>query len=104
MSNDLAALLAAEAEHAEANPDAPEQPRTKATRPGGARAHVLSVRLSDTEAAALDAAAARARITPSALIRAWIAERLDDGTTTDPHALARTLQSVASRLEALKAS
>ena len=104
MTRNLAELLADEAEHAEQHADAPERPGTRASRPGGARARVLSVRLSDAEATALDAAAERAGLTPSALIRSWIADRLADDTTTDPRALARVLESIAHRVELLHAS
>ena len=102
MSKNIDKLLEAEAEYAEAHKDAPERPGTIATRPGGQRARIYSLRLSDAEYAALEAASTRAGVAASTLARTWITERLaaDDGTT-DLHALADTLALVSKRLDAL---
>lgn len=95
-------FLQEEAEHAEANKDAPITPGTRISRPGGQRARVYSVRLSESEVTALEAAAARAGMPASTLARSWITERLaeDDGTT-DLHAIADTLELLSRRLNAL---
>jgi hypothetical protein len=63
---------------------------------------VYSVRLSELEAAALEAAAERAGVPASTLARAWIAERLaeDDGST-DLQSIANTLDILSRRLSAL---
>jgi len=103
MTDNLDALLAAEAEHAENHKDAPIKPGTRISRPGGARAKVLSVRLTEAEAAALEAAADRAGSTPSALVRDWITDRLISDDATDPRELARALESIAHRVELLTA-
>ena len=100
----LAELLRVEAEHAETHQNAPEKPGTIATRPGGQRTRVFSVRLSESESVALDAAAEQAGVTTSALVRQWIGDKLAGETSaTDPHTMAVTLRSVAHRLETLDA-
>ncbi len=102
MSKDLEAFLRAEAEHAEMNKDAPLTAETVVSRPGGSRGRVYSIRLTDDEVAALEAAAEQAGIPASTLARTWILERLaeDDGST-DLHAMAETLELFSKRLAAL---
>lgn len=100
--NDLEAFLREEAEHAEANKDAPLTSKTVVTRPGGSRGRVYSIRLTDDDVTALEAAAERAGVPPSTLARTWIIERLaeDDGST-DLRAMAETLEVISRRLAAL---
>jgi hypothetical protein len=75
--NELERFIQDEAEHAEANKDAPITPETRISRPGGQRARVYSIRLVESEAAALDAAAEGAGVSASSLAGSWVAERLD---------------------------
>lgn len=97
----LSDLLRAESEHAEEHRDAPITAETTVTRPGG-RAKVYSLRLSEEEFTALEAAAKRAGVPASALARTWITERLSgDADKADLRALAQTLEDVARRLAVL---
>ena len=91
--------LRQEAEHAETHKDAPLKADVVATRPGGGRARVLSVRLSESEASALEAAAQRAELPASTLARTWITEKLaaEDGLS-DVHAIADALATFSERL------
>jgi hypothetical protein len=100
--NEFEQFLQDEAEHAEVNKDAPLTPQTRVSRPGGQRARVYSIRLTESEVAALEAAAERAGVPASTLARAWIAERLaeDDGST-DLQSIANTLDILSRRLSAL---
>lgn len=92
-------VLRREAEHAEANKDAPERADVVATRPGGGRARILSIRLAESEALALDIAAKRTGLPASTLARTWIAEKLAaEGDTTDVRAIADALATFSERL------
>ena len=73
----LERFLMEEAEFAEATKDAPIPPETRISRPGGQRARIYSVRLLESEVAALEAAAERAGIPASTLAHSRIAERLE---------------------------
>lgn len=98
--SNIADVLRAEAEAAEANPDAPAKPGTVITR-HGQRSRVYSIRLAESEITALEAAAERAGIPASTLARTWIAERLAADDTTDVHAIADALAAFSRRLAAL---
>ncbi|MCW4456710.1 hypothetical protein [Microbacterium sp. MPKO10] len=99
---DTAGFLREEAEHAEANKDAPERAGTVATRPGGARARVYSIRLTEAEVAALEVVAEREGVPASTLARTWIVERLStDGDVDDVHVIADALATFSQRLAAL---
>lgn len=100
--SDVNNLLRQEAEHAETHKDAPEQPGTKASRPGGGRARVFSIRLTEAEFDALDAAAVQQGMPASTLARAWITERLAaDGHIDDVQAIADALANFSRRLSTL---
>lgn len=97
----IADELRAEAEAAEADPDAPARPGTVITR-HGQRSRVYSLRLAESEINALEAAAERAGIPASTLARTWIAERLaSDDDTADVQAIADALAAFSRRLSAL---
>ena len=98
-SQDINDLLRTEAEAAEANPDAPVKPDTVITR-HGQRSRVYSIRLAESEIAALEVAAKRAGIPASTLARTWIAERLASDETMDVHAIADALAVFSRRLAA----
>lgn len=99
MSDPTPELLKREAEHAETNKDAPEHDGTVALRPGGKAARVYSLRLSESEVRALEAAAARIGMPASTLARTWISERLaTEDDTIDVHAIADALAAFSRRL------
>lgn len=99
--DDIAELLRAEAEAAEANPDAPLRDGTIIER-HGQRSRVFSIRLAESEMSALEAAADRAGMAASTLARTWIAERLaSSGDVDDVHAIADALATFSRRLAAL---
>jgi hypothetical protein len=75
--NEFERFLENEADHIEANKDAPITSQTRVSRPGEQRARVYSVRLTESEAIALEAAAQHAGVPASTLSHSWIAERLD---------------------------
>ncbi|MEJ1089627.1 hypothetical protein WDU99_15020 [Microbacterium sp. Mu-80] len=96
----LSELLQAEAEAAEANPDAPAAAGTVITRRNQA-SRVYSIRLSESEIASLEAAAEKAGLPAATLARTWIAERLASDDPTDVHAIADALAAFSRRLAAL---
>jgi hypothetical protein len=63
-------------DEAEANRDGP-LPDGVGTRPNLGRSTVYSIRLTNDEVAAVQAAAERAGLPSSTLVRSWILERLD---------------------------
>jgi hypothetical protein len=74
MNNELEQQLRDEAE---ANRDAPLPSDVVGTRPNLGRSTVYSVRLTADEVAAVQAAADRAGLPASTLVRSWIVERLN---------------------------
>ncbi|WP_166982175.1 hypothetical protein [Paramicrobacterium fandaimingii] len=73
-----------------------------ATRPGGTRARVYSIRLTEAEVAALEAVAERDGVPASTLARSWIVERLStDGDVDDVRVIADALATFSQRLAAL---
>jgi predicted HicB family RNase H-like nuclease len=87
-------LAAAAAEYVEEEQAAAEEEAAEA-----AASAVFSVRLSPATYDAVRAAAARAHLTPSALIRQWVSERVEDTGTSDLNtavaALRRDVERVA---------
>lgn len=99
-NDELTNILRLESEAVEANPDAPVKPGTVITR-HGQRSRVYSIRLAESEIAALEAAAERVGLPASTLARTWIAERLASDDTGDIHAIADALAAFSRRLAAL---
>ena len=91
-------MLRHEAEHVEAHKDAPVRDGTVITHKNQ-RSYVFSIRLSESERSALDKAADRAAVAPSALARQWISERLlVHSAPTDVHGVANALETIANQL------
>ena len=76
---------------AEANRDVPLSDGVVGTRPNLGRSVVYSVRLMPDEVAAVQAAADRAGLPSSTLVRSWIVERLNSGTASSAEANLRAL-------------
>jgi hypothetical protein len=96
-------LLAGEGEAAENHPDtAPLPERVTVTRPGAERATVVSVRLGAEEHAQLQAAANRAHLPVSTLIRIWTIDRLtaEERFTAEEQGRSATVNERLARLEA----
>ncbi|MBN9611801.1 MAG: hypothetical protein J0I11_21110 [Actinobacteria bacterium] len=72
----LRALIAAEAEYAEAHRDDPLPAGARATRPNRAKSAMFSLRLREDELAGIHELAMAADVPASAMVRGWIAERL----------------------------
>lgn len=101
MVEDIAELLQAEAEHAESHADAPLRDGTAITH-RGQRTRVFSIRLAESEFAALEGAAEKAGLPASTLARTWITARLAaDDETADVHDIADALATFSRRLAAL---
>jgi hypothetical protein len=66
-----------------------------------ARSAVFSVRLPPTVYEAVRQAAARAHLTPSALIRQWVSERVDDTDRSDLATVVAALRRDVERLSRL---
>lgn len=91
-------ILRDEAEFVEAHKDAPLRDGTVITHKNQ-RSYVFSIRLSESERNALEKAADRAAVAPSALARQWISERLiSQSSPTDVYSIADALETVASQL------
>jgi hypothetical protein len=84
---ELRALIAAEAEHAEAarNDPIPAEAAAQATRPNRAKSVMFSLRLNPNELAELQALAEARGVPASTLVRGWILQRLtaERGTPDD---------------------
>lgn len=97
----MSEVLAEEAEAAEAGRDLP-YPRAHRIRPRKADgpARVFSVRIPEGRIAELQQLAAERHTTPSALLRSWVLEQLEQEqsptsvTVVDPEALAEILRRV----------
>lgn len=78
MSNveDLRALIAAEAEHAEATKDYPMPSGTVYTKPNRAKSVIFTVRLNPDELAAVQQLAGKRGIPAATLVRGWIVRQL----------------------------
>jgi hypothetical protein len=99
--SDPSDLLREEAEHAEQNKDATPSDADTISRPGRARAKVLSVRLNAEEAERLAAQAELAGVGPSTLARSLILGALNHGEgreLSDPWR-----ESITQRLSRLEA-
>lgn len=83
-------------EEAERTRDEPLSP--SATRPGGQRAKVLSVRLNAEEFDELARYAAALDVPASALVRGWILDQLRAGSESP----GRTVDRIARELEQLR--
>lgn len=107
-AEDIAGIVAQESEESERAYEAEQAGYTAPLRDGtiithrGQRSRVFSIRLAESEVAALEAAAERAGVPASTLARSWIAERLAAGDdTTDVHGIADALAAFSRRLAAL---
>jgi hypothetical protein len=78
-------------EEAEATRDDPLPTGVIGTRPNLGRSTVYSVRLTPDEVAAVQAAADRAGLPASTLVRSWIVERVNDEHTSGAEARLRAL-------------
>jgi hypothetical protein len=101
MTHALSRLLRQEAEYAETHKDAPLHDGTRVTH-RGQRSRVFSIRLSDSEFAALEAASTGVGVPPSTLARQWIAERLaSEHEPADLKEIADALATFSKRLASL---
>jgi predicted DNA binding CopG/RHH family protein len=101
MADQVSQLLKQEAEYAEAHKDAPPRDGTVVTH-RGQRTKVFSIRLSDSELAALEVAASAVGVPPSTLARQWIAERLvSEHEPADLQEIATALATFSRRLASL---
>lgn len=101
-----AELLAAEAEAAERHRDDEPGPGYRRARPPKEPAQVYSLRIPVDRLEQLRRRAEARHTTPSALMRQWVLERLDDeATPTDGVAFLETVRTVVrEELERTKAS
>ncbi len=90
-NKDIAALVAAEATHADATKDDPYPEGAVFERRNALRSTVYSVRLSAEEVNAVQREAAAAHIPAATLVRSWIKERLSGSTTSTNEERLRSL-------------
>jgi len=74
------------------------------SREAAAASAVFSVRLTPSTYEAVRAAALRAHLTPSALIRLWVIERVEEGSSHDLATAVATLRRDVERVAALTGS
>jgi hypothetical protein len=106
--DELRALIAAEAEHAEATKDdpIPADALARATRPNLARSVTFSLRLNPEELAEVQAVADDRGVPASTLVRGWIVRQLatERNAPTDTAAVVERLEADVRTLRKLVAS
>lgn len=105
---DVRALIAAEAEHAEAtmNDPIPAEALARATRPNRAKSVTFSLRLNPEELAAVQTLADERDLPASTLVRGWIVRQLaaERGAPSDTAAVVERLEADVATLRRLVAS
>ncbi len=102
--DDLEQTLRREAEYAESHQDEPIREGSLVTH-RGQRSRMLSIRMSESEFAALERVAGASGIPVSRLAREWIAQKLaTESSPSDVAELAEAVAMLAQRLSTLASS
>ena len=101
---DLEQNLRSEADYAESHPDEPIREGSLVTH-RGQRSRMLSIRMSESEFAALERVAGASGVPVSRLAREWIAQKLaTESSPSDLAELAEAVAVLAQRLSTLASS